>query len=73
MRDGAGLVRIGKAPVGALYGGLFPFIVLWVLGTGRFCWLVGGADRLVERLMISLPWTTRLSVDFLRSRVNISV
>ena len=31
-----------------------------------------GAVRLVERLRISLPWTTMLSFDFLRSRVSIS-
>jgi hypothetical protein len=30
-----------------------------------------GAARLVERLTISFPCTTRLSVDFLRSRVSI--
>jgi hypothetical protein len=34
-------------------------------------WLMGAA-RLVERLRISLPWTTMLSLDFLRSRVSIS-
>lgn len=33
----------------------------------------GGADKFVERLIISLPCTTRLSLDFLRSRVSISV
>lgn len=33
----------------------------------------GGPARLVDRLIISLPCTTRLSVDFLRSRVSISV
>ena len=32
-----------------------------------------GLDRLVERLMINLPWTIRLSLDFLRSRVSISI
>jgi hypothetical protein len=31
-----------------------------------------GAVRLVERLRMSLPWTTMLSFDFLRSRVSIS-
>jgi hypothetical protein len=30
-----------------------------------------GAARLVERLMMSFPCTTRLSVDFFRSRVSI--
>ena len=33
---------------------------------------LGGADKFVERLMISFPCTTRLSLDFLRSRVSIS-
>ena len=33
----------------------------------------GGASKLVDRLIMSFPWTTRLSVDFLRSRVSISV
>jgi len=32
----------------------------------------GGASRLVERFMMSFPFTTRLSVDFLRSLVSIS-
>lgn len=32
-----------------------------------------GVSRFVDRLIISLPCTTRLSVDFLRSRVSISV
>jgi hypothetical protein len=43
------------------------------LGRGGFWtpWLMG-VDRLVERLRISLPWTTMLSLDFLRSRVSIS-
>ena len=31
-----------------------------------------GALRLVDRLRMSLPWTTMLSLDFLRSRVSIS-
>jgi hypothetical protein len=35
-------------------------------------WLIG-AERLVERLRMSLPCTTMLSLDFLRSRVSISV
>jgi hypothetical protein len=34
--------------------------------------LLMGAVRLVERLRISLPCTTMLSLDFLRSRVSIS-
>src|SRR5277367_3220225 len=33
----------------------------------------GGALRLVDRLMISFPCTTRLSFDFFKSRVSISV
>lgn len=33
----------------------------------------GGADKFVHRLMMSFPCTTRLSLDFLRSRVSISV
>jgi hypothetical protein len=33
----------------------------------------GGAERLADRLMINLPCTTRLSFDFFRSRVSISV
>jgi hypothetical protein len=32
----------------------------------------GAASKFVERLMMSLPCTTRLSVDFLRSLVSIS-
>lgn len=35
------------------------------------CGIRVGVDRLVERLMISFPCTTRLSVDFLRSLVSI--
>lgn len=31
-----------------------------------------GCVKFVERLKISLPWTTILSFDFLRSRVSIS-
>jgi hypothetical protein len=34
-------------------------------------WLMGAA-RLVERLRMSFPCTTMLSLDFLRSRVSIS-
>lgn len=34
---------------------------------------LGGADKFVERLIMSLPCTTRLSLDFLRSRVSISI
>lgn len=33
---------------------------------------VMGLLRSVERLMISFPWTTRLSLDFFKSRVIIS-
>jgi hypothetical protein len=33
----------------------------------------GGSFRFVDRLMINFPCTTRLSVDFFRSRVSISV
>jgi hypothetical protein len=33
----------------------------------------GGAERLVDRFMINLPCTTRLSFDFFRSRVSISM
>lgn len=32
-----------------------------------------GSERFVDKFMINFPWTTRLSVDFLRSRVSISV
>jgi hypothetical protein len=32
-----------------------------------------GWATLVERYMISFPWTTRLSLDFLRSKVSISI
>lgn len=35
------------------------------------CGTRAGAARLVERLMMSFPCTTRLSVDFFRSRVSI--
>ena len=38
------------------------------LGPGRF----SGARRLVDKLKMSLPWTTKLSFDFFRSRVSIS-
>lgn len=38
---------------------------------GSCCVGRAGVERLVERLMINLPCTTRLSVDFLRSRVSI--
>jgi hypothetical protein len=34
---------------------------------------LGGADKFVDKFMISLPCTTRLSFDFFRSRVSISV
>lgn len=30
-----------------------------------------GVEKLHDTLMMSLPWTTRLSVDFFRSRVSI--
>jgi hypothetical protein len=33
----------------------------------------GGEERLVDRFMISFPCTTRLSLDFFRSRVSISI
>jgi hypothetical protein len=35
--------------------------------------LLIGARRLVERLRISFPFTTRLSFDFRKSRVSISI
>lgn len=34
---------------------------------------LSGLERSVDKLMMSLPWTTRLSFDFLRSLVSISV
>ena len=34
--------------------------------------LLMGWEMLVERYMISFPWTTRLSLDFFRSKVSIS-
>lgn len=37
-----------------------------------FCWVGFGVLRLVDRLMMSFPWTTRLSFDFFRSLVSIS-
>jgi hypothetical protein len=39
-------------------------------GGATFC---GGRLRFVDKLIISLPCTTRLSFDFLRSRVSISM
>lgn len=48
----------------------------WLEGEGRGAaapaWLLMGACRFVERLRISLPWTTMLSLDFFKSRVSIS-
>lgn len=35
------------------------------------CWGRAGVERFVDKLMISFPCTTRLSVDFFRSRVSI--
>jgi len=35
--------------------------------------LRAGSERFVDKFMMSFPWTTKLSVDFLRSRVSISV
>jgi hypothetical protein len=32
-----------------------------------------GCDRLVDKFRISFPWTMRLSLDFLRSLVSISI
>jgi hypothetical protein len=39
---------------------------------GADCPARGGSFKFVDRLMINFPCTTRLSVDFLRSRVSIS-
>jgi hypothetical protein len=49
-----------------------PLTLEAVLGGGRFCGFGGGVLKLVDKFTINLPWTTRLSVDFLRSRVSIS-
>ena len=48
-------------------------VVLAVLGGGRVDWFAAGACRLVERLTINFPCTTRLSVDFFKSLVSISL
>ena len=47
-------------------------MVLVVVGGGRLPEEVAGACKLVERFTMSFPCTTRLSVDFFRSRVSIS-
>lgn len=82
---GAGLELCGGRPVGssavkleAIVGDLGgwplveaalpPIVVPLIDGADG-----AGLDKLVERLMISLPWTIRLSLDFLRSRVSISI
>lgn len=60
-----GVCKCGIGPLAVeavLAGGLAPFVA--------FC---GRGVMFVERLTISFPWTTRLSFDFLRSRVRISV
>jgi hypothetical protein len=51
---------------------LLPFVELVVLGGGRLFWVVAGVLRFVDRFTISLPCTTRLSVDFFKSLVSIS-
>jgi hypothetical protein len=50
--------------------GLLPFE--WVDGAKLLLFRTG-VSKFVDRLIISLPCTTRLSVDFLRSLVSISV
>ena len=78
VREGAGLPRGGASACdeGAVEAGYWLVLevlvmVFAVLGGGRVE-LVEGACRLVDKLTINFPCTTRLSVDFLRSRVNIS-
>jgi hypothetical protein len=39
---------------------------------GAGFWRIG-VDVFVDRWMMSFPWTTRLSLDFFRSRVKVSV
>lgn len=80
VREGAGLGRAAGASacwLGAAAPGNW-LLLAWldmvfeVPAAGRDDWLFAGACILVDRLTISFPWTTRLSVDFLRSRVSIS-
>lgn len=71
---GFGVVALGKAdeldPAGdMLREGRLP--LAWVEGA-RLLFRTG-VSRFVDRLMISFPCTTKLSVDFLRSLVSISV
>jgi hypothetical protein len=71
---GVGVVALGKAdeeldPGDMLRDGRLP--LEWAVGTRLL--FRNGVSRFVDRLMISLPCTTKLSVDFLRSRVSISV
>ena len=70
---GVGVVALGKTdeldPVDILREGRLP--LEWVDGAKLL--FRTGVSRLVDKLMISLPWTTKLSEDFLRSRVSISV
>ena len=68
-----GVVALGKAdeldPGDILRDGRLP--LEWVDGASVL--FRTGVSRLVDRLMINLPCTTKLSEDFLRSRVIISV
>jgi hypothetical protein len=74
LEVGVGVVGLGKAdelePGDMFRDGRLP--LEWVDGDKVLLFRTG-VSRFVDKLIISLPCTTKLSVDFLRSRVSISV